>query len=79
MQNGRTQHAPAPAQAPQRERYDVFTVVEREGARPFWRAIGSAFPNKDGKSFSVYLDAGPINGKLRIRIAERRESEAAND
>jgi hypothetical protein len=77
-QNGRTQHAPAPAQAPQRERFDVFTIIERENTRPFWRAIGSAFQNKDG-SFNILFDALPVNGKAQVRIATRRESDAAND
>jgi hypothetical protein len=81
MQNGKPQHAPAPAPAaaPQRERLDVFTIVERENApRPFWVKLGTAFQNKDG-SFNIYLDALPVNGKLQIRTAERRESDAAND
>lgn len=62
----------------QKERLDVFTVREaqREGAKPFWCKIGSAYTNKDG-SLSVYLDALPLNGKLQIRKPppqnERRE------
>jgi hypothetical protein len=79
-QNGRgtpTPHAPAPAQ--QKGRLDVFTIVERENApRPFWVRLGTAFQNKDG-SLNVYLDALPVNGKLQIRTAERRESDAATD
>jgi hypothetical protein len=56
----------------QRQRRDVFTVIEREGRKSFWVKIGSSFENRDG-SVSVLLDALPVNGKLQIRDALPRD------
>ena len=47
----------------------VYTVIDRidgEGKRSFWVRIGAAFVNRDG-SFTVKLDALPVNGSLQIR------------
>lgn len=47
----------------------VYTVIDRvdgEGKRSFWVRIGVAFVNRDG-SFTVRLDALPVNGSLQIR------------
>ena len=48
-------------------RKDVFTVIERPGAKKsFWVRIGTAFVNRDD-SLTVKLDAFPVNGTLNIR------------
>ena len=52
-------------------RHDVFTIVER-GDKSFWIKVGSAFVNKD-LSYTVLLDALPLNGKLQIRPAQPRD------
>ncbi|MCC7539358.1 MAG: hypothetical protein IT379_24250 [Deltaproteobacteria bacterium] len=44
----------------------VYTVVERAQGKSFWVRIGAAFVNRDG-SFTVKLDALPVNGMLQIR------------
>jgi hypothetical protein len=53
----------------------VFTVLEREGARPLWLRIGTAFTNRDG-SLTVRLDALPINGTLQLRDPDPSRSVA---
>lgn len=53
----------------------VYTVIDRidgEGKRSFWVRIGAAFVNRDG-SFTVKLDALPVNGSLHIRDWPSRE------
>jgi len=46
--------------------YDVYHIMEREGAKSIWTKIGSALLNKDG-SINVFLDALPVDGRLQIR------------
>lgn len=56
-------------------RKDVFTIIDRgEGKKSFWLKIGAAFENKDG-SWSVTLDALPVNGRLQIREPQERQSD----
>ncbi len=53
----------------------VYTVIDRgegEAHRAFWVRIGAAFVNRDG-SFTVRLDALPVNGVLQIRDWPARE------
>jgi hypothetical protein len=47
-------------------RKDVYNIIEKDGQKPFWLKIGTAFVNKD-ESLNVYLNALPINGELNIR------------
>lgn len=55
------------------ERKAVYTVCPRgEGKKPFWARIGTCWTNKDG-SFTVTLDALPLDGKLVIREEQTRE------
>jgi hypothetical protein len=35
--------------------------------RGYWTKSGAAWPNKDGKGFSVQLDVLPIDGRLMLR------------
>jgi hypothetical protein len=49
----------------------AYTVREgKEPGKGYWLEIGAAWPNKDG-SYSLQLDAMPINGRVIVR--ERRE------
>jgi hypothetical protein len=53
----------------------VYTVIERldgETKRSFWVRIGAAFTNRDG-SYTVKLDALPVNGMLQVRDWTTRE------
>jgi len=63
---------------PNKDRLDAFTIVEREGSKPFWVKIGAAFENRDG-SVNLYLDALPINGKVQLRRPDRRNGDGDRD
>jgi hypothetical protein len=43
----------------------VYTVIERDG-KSYWVRIGACFTNVDG-SFTIRLDAFPVNGTLNVR------------
>lgn len=59
-----------------RKKWAVYTIRERTGLeKPIWLRVGIAFMNRDG-SFSLYLDAQPLDGKLHMR--EWREDAAQN-
>lgn len=55
-------------------------VVIGEGKTAHWREIGAAWPNKDGKGFSLVCDAVPLGGKIVMRaITERPKAEKGGD
>ena len=46
-----------------------------DGEGAIWTAIGAAWPNKDGKGFSISCDAVPLHGRIVMRaIVERGEA-----
>ena len=54
--------------------YYAFSVKDREAADQtdtekdtIWTKIGAAWPNKDGKGFTVQLDVLPLNGRVVLR------------
>ncbi len=57
----------------QEKKKAVYTIIEKDNAptsngrrKGFWVRIGAAFVNHDG-SFTVKLDALPVNGTLHVR------------
>ena len=38
-----------------------------------WLEIGAAWPNKDGKGYSITLRALPVDGRVVLREATERE------
>ena len=57
--------------------YIAYAVTEREDNgggehRDFWTKIGAAWPHKDGKGFTVSLEATPVNARLLLREPEER-------
>ena len=53
-------------------RLDALMVKERDG-KSYWTKIGVAFASKDGKGFSVLLDAVPAasaEGQVKIMLRE---------
>lgn len=70
------------------ERYDALTVRESND-KSYFTKIGAAFPNKDGKGWTVLLDAMPASndGQFKIMLREplpkddrpARQSSATND
>lgn len=51
------------------ERLDALSVRESNG-KSYFTKIGAAFPNKDGKGFTVLLDAmpAPAEGQFKIML-----------
>jgi hypothetical protein len=43
------------------------TAGENGDKRGVWTKVGAAWPNKDGKGFSVVLDVIPLDGRLMLR------------
>ena len=60
---------------------NVYTVIDnKNGRKPFWVKIGAAFTNRDG-SFTIRLDALPLNGTMQVRepaVWEDRRPELAS-
>jgi hypothetical protein len=48
------------------DRKVVYTVVDTKSGKSAWVKIGAAFTNRDG-SFTIRLDALPVNGVLQVR------------
>lgn len=44
--------------------------VTGEGEKTNWTPIGAAWPNKDGKGFSITCDAVPLQGRIVMRAIE---------
>jgi hypothetical protein len=48
-----------------------------DNKKSYWTQIGSAWEHKDGKGYSVQLEAFPVNGRLTIRpIKEKSENDS---
>lgn len=52
------------------ERLDALTVRESNG-KSYFTKIGAAFPNKDGKGWTVLLDATPASNEGQFKIMLR--------
>ena len=58
-------------------KYRVYTIVERVGGGNFWLKLGNAVAHKDGKGFSMALQALPVSGALIVReVASDPDSPA---
>jgi hypothetical protein len=60
------------------ERLDAFCVRESNG-KSYFTKIGAAFPNKDGKGWSILLDAmpAPTDGQFKIMLREPLPKDGA--
>jgi hypothetical protein len=60
------------------ERLDALAVRENNG-KSYFTKIGAAFPNKDGKGYSILLDAipAPIDGQFKIMLREPLPKDGA--
>jgi hypothetical protein len=52
------------------ERLDALTVRESNG-KSYFTKIGAAFPNKDGKGWTILLDAVPASNEGQYKIMLR--------
>lgn len=61
------------------KRYQVFSIKETRDVAgkttTTWVKAGAAWINRDG-SMNIYLDVLPLDGKLHIREAEKRDAAA---
>ena len=64
-----------------RPSHRLFAVTKAEGQdKASWLEIGAAWPNKDGKGFSLKLKAMPMPGsEIVLRINEPSEAKASPD
>lgn len=60
------------------ERLDALAVRESNG-KSYFTKIGAAFPNRDGKGFSILLDAmpAPTDGQFKIMLREPLPKDGA--
>lgn len=60
------------------ERLDALAVREGNG-KSYFTKIGAAFPNKDGKGYSILLDAipAPVDGQFKIMLREPLPKDGA--
>lgn len=52
--------------------------VTGTGKSASWREIGAAWPNKDGKGFSLNCAAMPLQGRIVMRVALARKPTEQN-
>lgn len=50
--------------------------VEGEGENARWTEIGAAWPNRDGKGFSITCGAMPLQGRMVMRTITERAATA---
>jgi hypothetical protein len=50
----------------------AYHVRETEGDKSFWTRVGSAWAHRDGKGFTIQLDAVPIDGRVTLRRPEEK-------
>jgi hypothetical protein len=51
----------------------AYQVRDREGDKGIFTRIGAAWPHKDGKGFTVQLDAVPLDGRVSLRVIEDKK------
>ncbi|KPP83041.1 MAG: hypothetical protein HLUCCA04_02900 [Oceanicaulis sp. HLUCCA04] len=59
-----------------RPTHRLFTV-SGDGDTARWTEIGAAWSNKDGKGFTLQLDALPVTGRIVMRLIEPKEASAS--
>lgn len=54
------------------ERLDALSVREGNDGKSYFTKIGAAFPNRDGKGFTILLDAmpAPSEGQFKVMLRE---------
>lgn len=59
-----------------RPSFRLYTVTG-EGDHTRWTDIGVVWRTRDGKGFTLSLNALPLNGRIVMREAKPKEEEAA--
>jgi hypothetical protein len=56
----------------------ILYCVEGNGQNANWTKIGAAWPNRDGKGFSIRCEAVPLQGRIVMRAySPKRTADAA--
>jgi hypothetical protein len=74
MTNGNQQQAPDNSPTSNAPTLVAYQVREVKEGKDFWTRIGSAWSHKDGKGFTVQLDAIPVDGRITLRRPEEKAS-----
>ena len=64
--------AAQPSLLARRPSHRLYRVLG-DGEDSIWTPIGAAWPNKDGKGFSLICDAVPLHGRMVLRAISPRE------
>jgi hypothetical protein len=51
----------------------VYHVIPVKGQESFYRRIGSAWSQADGKGFNVQLESLPLDGRVQLRVPMDRK------
>ena len=52
----------------------AYSIREREGKDSKWTEIGVAFAHDDGKGFTILTDMAPLNGRITLRVPEKKKN-----
>jgi hypothetical protein len=64
---------------PQQPTHRAYSVIKREGQDDYWLNLGLAFLHKDGKGFSIILQAIPFDAKIVIREITGDDKDAEDE
>jgi len=67
--------SPTPNNAPA---YIAWTVTAK-GERNIWHRIGASWPHKDGRGFTLQLEATPLDGRIVLRAPGQTPDRPAED
>lgn len=62
------------ANKPTHTAYSVRNYKQGDEQNSEWLKIGVAFLHKDGKGVDVVLDAVPVDGRIALRINEKKKA-----
>lgn len=48
--------------------------VEGQGEAATWTPVGAAWPNRDGQGFNISCEAGPLQGRLVLRLITAKDT-----
>lgn len=51
----------------------AYQVRDREGQKGYFTRIGVAWQHRDGKGFTVQVDAVPLDGRITLRVATEKK------
>ena len=77
MTDSKQQQAPNNTASSNTPTLVAYQVREVKEGKDFWTRIGSAWSHKDGKGFTVQLDAVPLDGRITLRRPEEKPANPA--